>query len=163
MTSENQTEAQLLKRLRGIGSVGSVLCFIGMNLAVVAVLGVWAMLILAKKGTINLDFGMVQYDRLAVETMAMPIRVLLMLGALVAGACGFYLLRLMRGIFQSFKQGEVLTRQTARRVLVLGCVWFGIAVLGMDGPGLLTGLFLMAFGWALDLAALLREEHDLTI
>lgn len=84
--------------------------------------------------------------------------------AITAIGLGFWMvgLWLMRCLFGQFTRGEIFTSGTARLMKWLG-VWSLIQVIGLNFNFLLSGLFLLALGWGMDLAASLKQEQELTV
>lgn len=69
---------------------------------------------------------------------------------------------LMRCLFVQFVRGEVFTRGTARLMKWLG-VWSLLQIISFNFNFMLCGLFLLALGWGMELAASLKQEQELTV
>ena len=69
---------------------------------------------------------------------------------------------LMRLLFVQFVRDEIFSPRTARLIKWLGiCNLAG--ALGFSPTLLVSGLFLLALGWGMELAASLKQEQDLTV
>jgi len=86
-------------------------------------------------------------------------------GLFIIGVMGIFMLGglwIMRSLFVQFTRDEIFTQRTARLIK-----WIGILDL-LSGCNhdlflLLSGLFLLAFGWVMELAVSLKQEQDFTV
>ena len=70
---------------------------------------------------------------------------------------------MMRRLFANFAQGDVLTSANGRLLRWMGLWCFVAAVAAFTPDGVIFGMFLLVLGWAMELAASVQREQDLTI
>ena len=100
------------------------------------------------------------------NTQASSLSGLVKLGLVLLGLIGGVFemagIWMMRRLFVLFTRGEFFSRSTARLILWLG-VWNMVNAVPFHVSLLLSGLFLLALGWVMELAVALKNEQDLTV
>lgn len=174
-------EAAIYSRIRKLGKAGRTICSVFLGFSVlalgVAIYGVLSgtMDVKAKLGPVTVDvvkapgpkgspnadptthLGSPPATKLSAagKTGLIALTVLTM-GVWMGG------LWLMRCLFVQFVRGEVFTRGTARLMKWLG-VWSLVQIVTFNFNFLVSGLFLLALGWGMELAASLKQEQELTV
>lgn len=153
----NEIRDSIYNRLRTIGQVGRVLCTIILAMAVVAlILGALCVLqadhVAFQFGIIALGESTGLWGKVAVIAADAALWIFVVLAVWMA-----------RRLFANFVRGNVLTFANGRLLRWMG-VWCFFAAAPVLAPdGVIFGFFLLALGWAMELAATIREEQELTI
>ena len=144
-------------RIRRIGKIGRILCTI---LLVFCVLITVLFLFGLATGSVSLNSSFQITKGPWSYSAGKPVTILFAAAWMVINA--FAPLWLMRRLFVQFTRDEIFTHHTARLIKWLG-VWNILQALGFGPTLLASGLFLLALGWGMELAASLKQEQDLTV
>jgi hypothetical protein len=155
LADDPQTHIQ--SRIRRIGKIGSTL-----STVLLALIGlvIGLVLLAAVFGSVSINPALQITKGSWSYSSSQPVSAAIALAWLVITfAAPVWLMRLL---FVQFTLDAIFSLKTARLIKWLG-VWNMIGAVALSPMLLLSGLFLIALGWAMELAASLKQEQDLTI
>ncbi len=157
IVSSDDPQSQIQSRIRRIGKIGRTLSTI---LLVLLGLVICLFLLAMTFGSVTINPAFQMTKDSWSYSASKPVSALFTLAWLVITiAAPVWLMRLL---FVQFTCDAIFSLRTARLIKWLG-VWNLIGMLALSPMLLLSGLFLIALGWAMELAASLKQEQDLTI
>ena len=157
VVSSDDPQVQIQSRIRRIGKIGRTLSTI---LLVLLGLVICLFLLAMAFGSVTINPAFQMTKDSWSYSASKPVSALFTLAWLVVTiAAPVWLMRLL---FVQFTCDAIFSLRTARLIKWLG-VWNLIGMLALSPTLLLSGLFLIALGWAMELAASLKQEQDLTI
>jgi len=155
--SSDDPQLQIQARIRRIGKIGRTLSTI---LLVLLGLVICLFLLALAFGSVTINPAFQMTKDSWSYSASKPVSAFFTLAWLVITiAAPVWLMRLL---FVQFTCDAIFSLRTARLIKWLG-VWNLIGVLALSPMLLLSGLFLIALGWAMELAVSLKQEQDLTI
>jgi len=157
VVSSDDSQVQIQTRIRRIGKIGQTLSTV---LLVLLGLVIGLFLFAAAFGSVTITPAFQMTKDSWSYSAGKPVSLVFMIAWLVITvAAPVWLMRLL---FVQFICDAIFSPRTAQLIKWLG-TWNLIGALALSPMLLLSGLFLIAFGWAMELAATLKQEQDLTI
>jgi hypothetical protein len=156
-SSRVESHETICSRIRTIGKAGRILCsFILVLVVVNLILGAscpfMADTVFFQAGAFTIDGTTGLLGKAAVIAAEGLLWVFLAFAVWMA-----------RRLFANFARDEVLTSANGRLLRWMGAWCFVAAIVALAPDAILFGLFLHVLGWVMELAASVKQEHDLTI